>query len=697
MLFQHFTFTALLYLGLGARSYPFDGRSPDSAITGKREAPASHVLHEKQVAHWSSRWAKRNRIPAWKLLPMRIGLVQRNLEVGAGLLQKISDPSSEDYGKHLSADDVIDLFAPAEAAVASVKEWLLDAGIRAETISLSANKQWIQFDAHAKDVEELLLTDFFEYEHIGSGSLTVAVEQYHVPLHLGEHIDYITPGIKLRAGPGKVNSMKRREAEDAEISRKRGVRAMYDADGIFNTRDSATVGLPLLNMSVCDAYVTIECIRAQYGIPNNTLASPGNELGFFEGLNDHYSRNGLNKFFSTLFPYIPNGTYPEERLINGAIGAVEDIPGSNQSMDGGESDLDIQAAWPLIWPQNTVLFQTDEQFYEISSSSANTPYVGFWNTFYDAIDGSYCSYSAYGETGDCTAVDCLDPVYSDPNPGGYKGQLECGVYRPTNVISISYSGGEADFPVSYLKRQCNEIMKLCLQGVTVVESSGDYGVGSFPGDGGWETGCAGPDGDVFYPSADVKCPYVLSVGSTRFNHVSNPNDTTTYYETSTGYSGGGFSNYFDAPEWQKGAIARYFDEVMLDFKGYEEAGRNFSNVGSGVYRRGGRGYPDVSSIGVHYMSFTEGRWAREGGTSLSAPIWAAVITLINERRLAANKSTVGFVHPVLYAHPEVFTDITDGNNTACNSTGFLAATGWDPVSGLGTPIFPKLVDLFLGL
>ncbi|OQE45955.1 hypothetical protein PENCOP_c001G03915 [Penicillium coprophilum] len=47
--------------------------------------------------------------------------------------------------------------------------------------------------------------------------------------------------------------------------------------------------------------------------------------------------------------------------------------------------------------------------------------------------------------------------------------------------------------------------------------------------------------------------------------------------------------------------------------------------------------------------------------------------------------------------PKVFTDITDGNNTACNSTGFLAAKGWDPVSGLGTPIFPKLVDLFLGL
>ncbi|KAJ5754101.1 peptidase S8/S53 domain-containing protein [Penicillium nucicola] len=697
MLFPHFTIILLLYLGLAARSDLLSGQNPESATIGRQEAPASHILHERQNAHWSERWAKRDRIHARTLLPMRIGLVQRNLAVGADLLRKISDPTSEDYGKHLSAEEVIDLFAPTEATIAHIKEWLMSSGIRDEIISLSANKQWIQFDAHAGEVEDLLLTNFFEYEQLASGSRTVAVEQYHVPSHLSEHIDYITPGVKLRAGRSNVKSIRTRQAQDANIVKKRGMRATHAADSVFTAQDGATVGLPPLNMSSCDAYVTIDCIRAQYSIPNNTFASPGNELGFFEGVNDHYSRDGLDTFFSTLFPYIQNGTYPEERLIDGAIGAVEDIQGYNQSMDGGESDLDIQAAWPLIWPQKTVLFQTDDQFYEINSSSVNTPYVGFWNTFYDAIDGSYCSYSAYGETGDCTAADCLDPVYPDPNTGGYKGQLQCGVYRPTNVISISYSGGEADFPASYLKRQCSEIMKLSLQGVTVVESSGDYGVGSYPGDGGWETGCAGPDGDVFYPSADVTCPYVLSVGSTRFNHVSDPNDTTTYYETASGYSGGGFSNYFDAPEWQKKAIAQYFDEVKLDFTGYKEAGKNFSDVGSGVYRTGGRGYPDVSSIGVHYMSFTEGRWAREGGTSLSAPIWAAVITLINERRLAANKSTVGFLHPVLYAHPEVFTDITVGNNTACNSTGFLAAKGWDPVSGLGTPIFPKLVDLFLAL
>ena len=44
--------------------------------------------------------------------------------------------------------------------------------------------------------------------------------------------------------------------------------------------------------------------------------------------------------------------------------------------------------------------------------------------FLDSIDGSYCTYSAFGETGNCDVEECADPVYPDPNPAGYQGQLE---------------------------------------------------------------------------------------------------------------------------------------------------------------------------------------------------------------------------------------------------------------------------------
>ncbi|KAI0174519.1 alkaline serine protease [Pestalotiopsis sp. NC0098] len=692
MLFRQLAVAVTGSLALGTLASPLTVGN-NAVVAHKREVPSTHVLHERQRPHWGRQWAKRDKVPARALLPMRIGLVQRNLEAGAKRLREISNPKSRDYGKHMSADQVIEMFAPADAAVEAVRDWLIDAGFDGDTISLSANKQWIQFDAYAEQVEELLATDYFTYEHLSSGSQMVAVEEYHVPLELRDHIDYITPGVKLRADPGKLKKMKRRHEQEALQSRE--VRPMYTNFEILKGEEGAASALPPLNDTVCDVYVTTACIRAQYSVPNNTLAAPGNELGIFESLDDHYSKEDLDTFFATLYPYIPEGTYPEERLVDGAIGAVEDVPGYNQTDAGVESDLDFEAAWPLIWPQKTVLFQTDDEFYEINETSAGTPLYGFYNTFFDAIDGSYCTYSAYGETGDCTEPECLDPVYPDPNPGGYKGQLQCGVYEPTNVISISYGGGEADLPAYYLKRQCDEIMKLGLQGVTVLESSGDYGVASFPGDNGLENGCAGDDGTIFYPSADATCPYVLAVGSTQFNH----NTTTTYYESATARfpSGGGFSNYFDAPDWQTDAISAYFDEVTLDFTGYTDPGTNFSDVGDGVYKIGGRGYPDVSAIGDYYVVYTEGQWARVGGTSLSSPVFAAVLTLVNEQRIAANKSTVGFIQPTLYAHPEIFTDVTEGSNPGCESTGFPAAAGWDPVTGLGTPNYPKLVELFLSL
>ncbi len=102
-----------------------------------------------------------------------------------------------------------------------------------------------------------------------------------------------------------------------------------------------------------------------------------------------------------------------------------------------------------------------------------------------------------------------------------------------------------------------------------------------------------------------------------------------------------------------------------------------------VYRRTGRGFPDVSAAGDRQIMSWNGEWVVEGGTSMSAPIWASVLTLINEKRIAIGKKSLGFVNPLLYAHPEAFNDITTGSNPGCSTDGFPAARGWDPVTGLG--------------
>lgn len=606
---------------------------------------------------------------------MRIGLKQSNLEAGHNKLMDISTPGSENYGNHMTAEEVIDFFAPHESTSGVVLEWLAESGLSTDRLEISVNKQWIQFDATVAEVEDLLIAEFFVWEHV-SGTWDISTDAYYVPTHVKEHIDYVTPGTRLRQRNVKAGRI-------AEL-KKRGV----DTVTPLITKLPA---FPHPNSSNCDVYVTADCTKVQYNIPDATTAHADNKLGIFESLDVHYSRADLDIYYSTLYPHIPNGTYPEERLIDGAVGAIEDT--KQYVPIDLEAPLDFDASQPLIYPQKLVLFQEDDEYYESTEQ-----FAGFWNTFLDAIDGSYCTYSAYGETGDCKVEACLDPAYPDPNPGGYKGKLQCGVYKPTNVISISYGGGEEYWPDYYMKRQCNEWMKLALQGTTIVMSSGDSGVGP--------SSCNGASGDIFEVDFASSCPYVLSVGSTEWDRVNNstaptPGKKLNEIATKRFPSGGGFSNVFSQPSYQKKVVSTYLSKTgpSLGFAGYNSTvvDGDFSNVTSGVFHLGGRAYPDVGAVGDRQVVYSNGSWWLVGGTSLSAPVWGAVLTLVNEARISAGKSSVGFIHPVLYEHPEAFNDITVGSNPGCGSAGFLAAKGWDPVTGLGSPNFPVLMNVLMGL
>ncbi|KAJ7452721.1 hypothetical protein B0H11DRAFT_283160 [Mycena galericulata] len=75
-----------------------------------------------------------------------------------------------------------------------------------------------------------------------------------------------------------------------------------------------------------------------------------------------------------------------------------------------------------------------------------------------------------------------------------------------------------------------------------------------------------------------------------------------------------------------------------------------------------------------------------------------MVALVNDRLIAAGKPVLGFLNPFLYspAGKASFTDVTSGSNPGCNTNGFSASPGWDPVAGLGTPNFDLLLSA-LGL
>ncbi|KAI0876507.1 peptidase S8/S53 domain-containing protein [Hypoxylon argillaceum] len=712
----------LLLLGLTAfeaAATPLHEYAPKSATSqlSKRIVPHTHVQHEKRTAVQGGAWSKVERAKREALLPMRIGLKQPNLVDGHNLLMDISNPKSEKYGKHLSAEEVVDLFAPLESSVEAVKSWLDEAGVASHAISQSANKQWIQFDAPVEQVEDLLATDYHVWEHKMTGTKDIGCEKYHVPKHVSSHIDYITPGVKLmgNGGPQQKHTLLREDDLDSKASPSVD---LEDLGGMLSKRSRARSSSttktidpkfqgPLRfaepvrpgdirsgNLSLaqgCDTYVTPDCLRQMYGIPKGTTKHAGNKMGIFQSLKQHYTQQDLNTFFWAFTDDIPNGTHPELLSVNGGEGATEDLYDA-----GTESNLDFQMAYGLIWPQEPALFQVDDEWYQ-QSQLTSSEYAGFFNNLWNAIDGSYCTFEAYGEKGNCARAECRDPSYPNAHEGGYKGALACGVYEPTHVVSISYSGAEAELPASYQQRQCAEIMKLGLQGTTVAIASGDDGVAGFATYAN-PSGCLGPARDVFNPQFLATCPYILSVGSTYLEtNLTAGRDAEV--ATARFGSGGGFSNIYDAPAWQADIVKGYLERANLSFTSYEGGGANYSNARAGIgrFNRIGRAYPDVAANGDRFVIASGGGLLRIGGTSASAPLWGAVITLINEARLESGKAPVGFIHPVLYAHPEVFNDITSGDNRGCRTTGFPAMEGWDPVTGLGTPNYPKLLELFMSL
>jgi hypothetical protein len=89
---------------------------------------------------------------------------------------------------------------------------------------------------------------------------------------------------------------------------------------------------------------------------------------------------------------IPNGTYPIERLVDGAFGAFEDSPSPSRSGINLEPPLDFDSSWPLIYPQQLFLFQVDDVVHEKNTTLPR----GFFNSkFRFYLTGGYTKLGSF--------------------------------------------------------------------------------------------------------------------------------------------------------------------------------------------------------------------------------------------------------------------------------------------------------------
>jgi subtilase family serine protease len=181
-----------------------------------------------------------------------------------------------------------------------------------------------------------------------------------------------------------------------------------------------------------------------------------------------------------------------------------------------------------------------------------------------------------------------------------------------------------------------------------------------------------------YPVADFPCtsPFVTSVGGTSlYLDTSGKYLYETVWNDDIGAGGGGISQLFTEPDYQKRSLPESVQKEL----------------------RGKRGVPDISynagcyTTIITYSSFPGGGdpgWYYVCGTSEGAPQWAGIIADLNQ---FAGRP-LGWINPALYAigeegqFPRIGRDIRVGNNAWLPGVpGYSAIPGWDLASGWGTP------------
>ncbi|MGI5237885.1 S53 family peptidase [Dactylosporangium sp. CA-139066] len=277
-----------------------------------------------------------------------------------------------------------------------------------------------------------------------------------------------------------------------------------------------------------------------------------------------------------------------------------------------------------------------------------------------------------------------------------------------NVISQSFASAEDAFGSSASIEQLRDAYKAAAaNGVTVLGSSGDGGSANGGKTPVGKGGSTFPYPTVEWPASD---PLVTGVGGTYL--CTDPNNTTTRVADSNdpptrcranpgvaevGWvgSGGGFSHVFGKPAYQNQLPAG--STPIGSMRGVPDIALQASaTTGALVYLSLP---PDGQSGLICGATPCSTGWYDIGGTSLACPQWAGLVSIADQ----INGGGLGLINPALYRigtdparYAAAFYDVTTGNNQADPTVpGYPATSGWDPVTGLGTPnaavLLPDLV------
>jgi subtilase family serine protease len=565
------------------------GVAGGSATAG---AAASHrTVLEGSVPAWAHPSAAHGPAAATGHVGFRVYLGWRGGDAAAQLATSVSTPGSADYRHFLTPAQFRQQFAPSPTALSAVQRWLRDSGF---TIDFTpANSHYVAAE----------------------GTVAQANQAFGVTLS-----EYAVHGLTLRA-PDRLLSVPSTLASTVA--------------GVVGLDDSAA----LLHYDHVDAPPSAAFVNAPpcstYWAEKSTATTSGAD------------GTAIPTAFGSFQPWAPCGYTPSQ--LQGGYGVASAIAGGNNGAGQTVAIIDAYASPTILADANQysslhgLPLLTGSQFSQIVAPG----------TFQQPPNPAQDPQGWYGEeTLDVEAVHSTAPganILYVGAPNNYQ-DLDAALNHVVDshlatIVTNSYGFSTEALPPGYIKPYNDTLIQAAATGIGVYFSSGDSGDETF-----------GVPGATPTPDWPASSPWVTAVGGTSLAVGATNNYLfETGWQTGTSRvtggawspappgsylygSGGGTSRLFPQPAYQAGVVP---DSMSKTYGG--AAMRVVPDIAA-------VGDPNTGMLVGQTQTFPDGttRYSeyRIGGTSLSSPLTAGLMALVQQRA----GHPLGFMNPTIYAH-----------------------------------------------
>jgi len=522
-------------------------------------------------------------------LMFTLALHHRNLDILEQKLYEDADPTSPKYAQHLSREEIMALIAPTRDVQHQVISWIRFSATKVGASSLVDLKNFedaIQVTCTVKLAKELFHATFHYWHNTLSGMRSIKhIGELSLPGEISKLVQLVTGITELPPHQGKLlQRYGKAKRQDGDNA----CNTPYSMKNLYNIPQDLQVTNPDANASIY-AEVSFDTPEG-FGVGS---------LSYWESANN-----------------LPAN--PIKCILGN--GAGDFVPDDTDT----EALLDTQMMTGFAVGAQTCFYIMQQGYswmYEFAMTVFNTPNAPLvvsmsygWIEFQQCVNASNPDYWFLGN---CTYL---------------------------NIPSSQ----------DYVNRTNVEFMKLGLKGHTLLAASGDDGTaGTHNSPDNCET--MGP----IFPAAS---PFVLTFGATSVEPGSTHSkvgddqppvctDYNTYQctcSTSTneqpalqtntaGFdTGGGFSWFSPMPSYQQAAVADYIASGV-------------ALPAQNLWNQNNRGFPDISAVGENVCCLDpDSSCELIGGTSAATPILGAMVTLLNNDRLNAGKTPLGFINPLIY-------------------------------------------------